>query len=178
MSNDVTNGVEANIVVLDTETGLPLQSNSITGEFKDTTDVLHFGNDNVRIIMDSDACNVASADPAIVPQEDSQEDTDALDRHLRKVSSSSSALVKNREFYTLAMHAIREGRTLNAGSNAVVEMPYTAAMCEVLPADSEMVKINTDSVACPALRFLIKTVRRAFHLHFSMLLVYTHHPSN
>ena len=158
MSNDVTNGVDANVVVMDTETGLPLKSSSIRGGFEDTTDVLHFSDDNVRVIMDSDVCNIASADPAIVPQE--EEDTDALDRHLRQVSSSSSALIKNREFYTLAMSAIHEGRTLNEVTNVVVQMPYTAAMCDVLPADSEMVKLNTNSIACPALRFLIKTVRR------------------
>ena len=181
MSNDVTNGVEANIVVLDTETGLPLKSSSINGGFEDTIDALHFGDDNVRIIMDSDACNTASADPAIVPKEDSQENMDALDRHLRQVSSSSSALAKNREFYALAMHDIREGRTLNEAPNAVVEMPYTAAMCDVMPADSEMVKLNTDSIACPAIRYLVKKVRRASRPPFfyaACIYIYIAHPSN
>ena len=79
------------------------------------------------------------------------------------------------------MSAIREGRTLNEAPNAVVEMPYTAAMCDVMPADSEMVKLNTDSIACPAIRYLVKKVRRASRPPFfyaACIYIYIAHPSN
>ncbi len=172
MSYDATNGVDANVVILDQVTGLPVQGIQLNGKFDDTHDALHFGDDGVKVVMDSDACNIASdavkddgEEEGEVPQEEEEEEDEFLDRHL--ATYSSTPLAKNRELYTRAMLAIREGRKLTGGSSVVVEMPYTASMCEIMPGEEVMVKQNTDEIACPAMRFIIKKVRRFAVLHTS-----------
>ena len=62
MTNDATNGGDA-IIVATTPNGLPAQGIPLSGDFSDSTDTLHFGNDKIQVLMTSSSCNTASADP-------------------------------------------------------------------------------------------------------------------
>ena len=168
MTNDATNGVDANVVATTPE-GLPAYAIPLSGEFADTRDSLHFGDDKVRVLMTSNACNTATADP-----QDDDDDTEGItqeegggspfDCHLalRHSSLSSSVAVptKNRQLYSMAMAAHHEGRVLTGdGSSLQVELPpWHEDKCTIMPADEQMVKESLDGIACPAMRFLIKKV--------------------
>lgn len=168
MTNDATNGVDANVVATTPE-GLPAYAIPLSGEFADTQDSLHFGDDKVRVLMTSNACNTATADPQ---DEDDDDDTEGItqeegggspfDRHLAlrhsSLSSSVAVLTKNRQLYSMAMTAHHEGRVLTGdGSSLQVELPpWHEDKCTIMPADEQMVKESLDGIACPAMRFLIK----------------------
>ncbi|KAL7554229.1 hypothetical protein ACHAWF_017644 [Thalassiosira exigua] len=94
MAGSVASGADTRLAVVDESSGLEKEVLSLAGDFKDSGDILHFGDEKAQVHLDDDSCNIALHGNAMGIKASAlllEDDGDAIEEAAREFALQTSA---------------------------------------------------------------------------------------
>ena len=119
MAHSIASGSDVHLALMDKSGSLEKEILSLSGDFQDSEDTLHFGSGKIHVHLDDNSCNDASANENLSSR--------GLEEQPSPQVMQSDVLARNREIYTKSRSALKDGQRVLEGESSSVPVTTDAS---------------------------------------------------